>query len=135
MTRHAAIAVVLVNAIVLLAHDAAHRGLGILLSSWQEVFVYTVIVPSPILALLLIRRHARTGYALLLLSMLGSFLFGVYFHFVAISPDHVSHLPPGDSQQVFRATAVLMAVVQAGGALVGALGLAGLGSRRPVSPR
>jgi hypothetical protein len=79
-----AIAVVLLNAVVLLAHGSAHRSLGVLLSSWQQAFVYGVIVPGPILALVLLRRHAPRGYALLLASMPGSLLFGVTYHFVPL---------------------------------------------------
>ena len=133
MTRQLAIAVVLMNAIVLLAHDSAHGRLGILLSPWQQAFVYTVIVPGPLVALFLIlRRRARQGYALLLVSMLGSLLFGVYHHFVAVSPDHVSHLPPGDAQGLFRTTAALMALVQAAGSVLAAVALARLGRERPL---
>lgn len=127
-----AIVVVLLNAIVLLAHDSAHRSLGVLLSSWQQAFVYSVIVPGPIIALFLIRKRALSGYALLLVSMLGSLLFGVYYHFVAVSPDHVAHLPPGDSQHLFRATAALMASIQAGGTVVAAVALVQLKRRQSM---
>ena len=135
MTRTLAIAVVLVNAIILLAHDRAHQELGVLLSSWQQAFVYTVIVPGPFVALLLLRRHPLHGYALLLVTMVGSLLFGVYHHFVAVSPDHVAHLPPGDAQPLFRATAALMALVQAAGAGVAAMALRRLPVREPSPPR
>ena len=55
--------------------------------------------------------------------MLGSLLFGAYHHYVAISPDHVAHLPPGDAQGLFRVTAQLMVVVELLGAGVGIAGL------------
>ena len=130
MTRHLAIAIVLLNAVVLLAHGSAHRSLGVLLSPWQQTFVYGVVVPGPLVALALLRRHARQGYTLLLISMLGSLLFGVYPHYVAVSPDHVAHLPPGDSQPLFRITAALMAFLEAAGAIVAAVALGRLARER-----
>jgi hypothetical protein len=126
---------VLLNAIVLLAHDSAHRSLGVLLSPWQQAFVYTVIVAGPLIGLLLVLRgRTRQGYVLLLVAMLGSLLFGVYHHFVAVSPDHVSHLPSGDSQGLFRTTAALMALIQAAGSALAAVALARLGRDRPLEP-
>jgi hypothetical protein len=35
-------------------------------------------------------------------------LFGIYYHFIEVSPDHVSHLPAGDSQALFISTAILL---------------------------
>jgi hypothetical protein len=131
---HLATVVVVSNAIVLLAHDSAHRSLGVSLSPWQLAFVYSVIVPGPILALLLMRRNARYGDALLLVTMLGSLLFGVYHHYVAISPDHVAHLPPGGSQPLFRTTAALMACIQAAGVVVAGVSLGRRGGAKPLSP-
>ena len=125
-----AIALVLLNAIVLLVHGSAHRGLGVLLSPWQQAFVYGFIVPGPLIALALVRRHAGPGYALLLISMLGSLLFGVYHHFIAFSPDHVAQLPPGDSQPLFRVTAVLMAAIELAGVAVAAVALGRLARER-----
>jgi hypothetical protein len=66
--------------------------------------------------------------------MLGSLLFGVYHHYVAVSPDHVAHLPPGESQPLFRATAALMACIQAGGVVVAGVALGRRRRAKPVSP-
>ena len=118
-----AIAIVIAHAVVLVAHDVAHRDLVVLLNAWQQAFVYSVIVPGPFIALLLLRRYRREGYALLLVAMLGSLLFGLYHHYVAVSPDHVDHLPAGDSQGLFRVTALLMILVESAGVVVAALGL------------
>jgi hypothetical protein len=52
--------------------------------------------------------------------MFGSLLFGVYHHYILVSPDHVAHLPAGDSQGLFRLTAAAMAVVELAGAGFGA---------------
>jgi hypothetical protein len=64
-------------------------------------------------------RWQRFGALLLTVSMTGSFLFGVYHHFVAVSPDHVSHLPEGDARGLFIATAILLAAVEAAGIAFG----------------
>ena len=130
-----AIAIVVLNALVLAAHNRAHQELGVDLNAWQQAFVYTVIVPGPILGLLLIRSTARLGYAVLLISMLGSLVFGVYHHYAAVSPDHVSHLPPGDAQDLFRVTAALMVMVQAAGTIVAAVALAQPAPELPLPRR
>jgi hypothetical protein len=122
-------AVVLANALVLLLHDAAHRDLGIPLDAWQKAFVYTVIVPGPIVALLVLHRAPRGGYALLLVSMLGSLLFGLHHHYGVVSPDHVDHLPAGEARALFRLTAFSMAFVEAAGVVVAVLGLRRVRSR------
>jgi hypothetical protein len=36
-----------VNAVVLLAHDSAHRSLGILSSPWQKAFIYSEVTSRP----------------------------------------------------------------------------------------
>jgi hypothetical protein len=120
-----AILVVLAHAAVLLGHDLAHQELGVGLNTWQTAYAYSVIVPAPIIAMLMLRRHPREAYALLFVSMLGALLFGAYHHYLAISPDHVDHLPPGDAQGLFRGTALWMAILEAAGAIVAILGLRG----------
>jgi len=133
-TRHLAIGVVVINAIILLCHNDAHQRLGVMLNSWQQAFVYSIIVPGPIVAALLLWRHPFYGYSLLLVTMVGSLVFGVYHHFVSVSPDHVAHLPAGDAQALFRATAFLMAVAEASGASLAAIGLGRLRPGRSGAP-
>ncbi len=116
----AAAAVVAANMAVNVAHGQAHERLGVGLAPWQTGFVYGVIVVAPIVAAVLYWTPCkRTGAALLTLSMTGSLAFGVYFHFIAVSNDHVSHLPEGDARSLFVATAVLLVVVEAAGAAFG----------------
>jgi hypothetical protein len=55
--------------------------------------------------------------------MAGSLIFGVIYHYVIVSPDHVSHLPPGAAQGVFRLTALLLVLTELFGLVVGLLGL------------
>ncbi len=78
---------------------------------WQTRYVGLVIVVAPLIAgVLLLLKRLRAGGALLGVSMAGSLLFGVYFHFIFSSPDHVSHQPAAGWGLVFMATSVLLAV-------------------------
>jgi hypothetical protein len=66
-------------------------------------------------------RLERAGAALLLASMLGSFAFGLYYHFVADTIDHVAHvarLQPAFWSATFQVTAYLLAISEASGAAV-----------------
>src|SRR5262249_40503983 len=90
---------VLVHLVVSIVHGRAHDQLVVGLSNWQNTYVMTVIVVAPLIAMALIwTRYAHAGLVLLVISMAGSLIFGVAYHYIVISPDHVSHLPPGDAQ-------------------------------------
>lgn len=115
---------VILHAAINVAHGLAHGNLGVALSPAQKLFVSLVIMAAPILAAILCwTRWSRAGALLLALSMAAACAFGIYFHYVAISPDHVSHLPAGASQGLFRVTAALLAIVEAAGAVMGSRGL------------
>jgi len=111
---------VLAHLLVSIIHGRAHEHLAVGLSSWQNIYVLTVIVIAPLIAMLLIwTRLARAGLVLLVISMAGSLIFGFAYHYVVISPDHVSHLPPGDAQGLFRTTALLLVLTEMFGVVVG----------------
>ena len=115
---------VLAHLLVSFFHGSAHTELGVDLSTWQKSYVAIVIMVAPLVALTLIwTKHYRLGLLLLVASMAGSLIFGAYYHYVAISPDHVSHLPPGEAQGLFRLTALLLVVTEVFGLIVGVLGL------------
>ena len=115
---------VLAHLVVSIIHGRAHEGLAVGLSSWQNMYVFIVILIAPLIAMLLIwTRLARVGLVLLVISMAGSLIFGVVYHYVVISPDHVSHLPPGDAQGLFRTTALLLVLTELFGVVVGLWGL------------
>ncbi len=115
----AALAVVAAHAVVLLAHELAHRSLGVGLRPWQTAFAYVVIVAGPIAGVVLARRRPRSGYALLGLTMAAALLFTAFHHYLWVSPDNVRHLPAGDARPLFRWTSALLAVLEAAGAWVG----------------
>jgi len=112
---------VLAHLLVNVAHGHAHTRLGVGLSTWQNVYVFSVILIAPLVALVLsFTRLARAGAWLLLVSMLGSLVFGLLYHFVIISSDNVNHLPVGSARDLFRITAWLLLVTEAFGVIVGA---------------
>ena len=115
---------VVAHLIVTLVHGRAHTGLGVALANWQQVYVMVVILLAPLVALVFSwTRFARVGVWLLLVSMLGSLIFGAVYHYVVISNDHVAHLPPGDARGLFRTTALLLVITEAFGVVVGAIGV------------
>ena len=115
---------VLAHLVVSIVHGRAHDSLAVGLSSWQNLYVLTVIIIAPLIAMVLIwTRLARPGLVLLVISMAGSLIFGIAYHYVVISPDHVSHLPPGDAQGLFRTTALLLVLTELFGVAIGLWGL------------
>ena len=112
--------VVLLRQAIAVLHGRAHEQLGVGLDPWQNAYVMAVIVVAPLVALVLYwTRYAQAGALLLGISMLAGMLFGIYFHFIAISHDHISHLPEGDGQGFFIATAVLLVPIELLGTIFG----------------
>jgi hypothetical protein len=124
MIRRVGLAAVVVHALIVLAHGIAHAELGVELSVLQTGYVVVVIAVAPIVAsVLLWTRLSRPGWFLLTVSMAAALVFGIYWHYVAISPDHVSHLPEGSFAGAFRFTARLLVFSEAFGTVVGIWGL------------
>ena len=115
---------VLAHLVVNVLHGRAHENLAVGLSTWQNSYVITVILIAPLVAMLLLwTRYARPGLLVLVVSMAGSLIFGLIYHYVVVSPDHVAHLPPGDAQGLFQTTAVLLMLTELAGVVVGLLAL------------
>jgi len=118
--------IVAANAVVLLLHSLAHLQLEIFLSAAGNTYVAVVMVAAPLVAAALLwSPYQRAGSLLLLASMAGSFAFGVYCHFIAHSPDHVTQVSPAGWGLIFRTTAFAMAAVEALGCAIAVAGLAG----------
>jgi len=107
--------VVLAHVLITWLHGEAHKKLGVdTFDLPGNLFIYIVIVSAPIIAMILLWTKFHSGGVWLLLgAMLGSLIFGAYNHFVAITADHVLHLPAGDSPMLFRITAVLLVMIEA----------------------
>ena len=115
---------VLAHLAVMMLHGQAHDKLSVGLSSWQNIYVLVVVAIAPLVAMVLLwTRYNHMGLIVLVVSMAASLIFGVVYHYVVVSPDHVSHLPPGDAQGQFRMTAALLVLTELFGVVVGLLGL------------
>jgi len=112
--------IVLVHLAVAIVHGKAHSELLVGLTSAGMAFVVIVVLILPLMAMVLSWRAARRlGLILLSLSMFAALVFGVYHHFLIVSPDHVSKQPSGPWGITFVATAVGLAVTELAGAYVG----------------
>lgn len=123
MTRILITAAVIVHLVASLWHGSAHSHLGIDLSTQQTLFIYLVVIIAPVIAAVLAwTRYVSISLWVFFLAMLGSFLFGVYHHYVLVSPDNISHLPPGTSQSHSRfvISAALIALIELSASLYGA---------------
>lgn len=104
-------------------HGSAHTHLAIDLPPEKTLFVYIVILIAPIVAASLVwTRYTSAGLWLFFLSMLGSFLFGAYHHYVLVSPDNIGHLPAGspESHSQFITSAGAIALLELASALYAA---------------
>ena len=122
-------AVVLGHLAVAIAHGAAHQGAEVALSPAGNLFVYVVIIAGPLVGLLWSRvTGSSAGAWLIAATMAGALLFGLVNHFLIVSPDHVYHVPE-PWRLWFGATAVLLLITEAFGALVGFRCATGLARR------
>lgn len=117
------VGIVILHMLVITAHSIAHNNLYIAMNLWQNFYIFFVILAAPIVAAVFLWRRLRNGFALLAASMLGSFLFGVYYHFIAIGSDNVFTLHDAPWTTTFQISAVLLALIEFAGTGVGLLGL------------
>lgn len=114
--------------LTVVVHSVAHEILSVKATPAQLAFIVPVIIFAPVVAGFMLPKFSKAGAVLLSVSMLGSFLFGLYYHFVADTSDHVAHvahLQPAFWSGMFRLTAYLLLVSELLGAAVGVLWLAG----------
>lgn len=122
----AALAVVAFHFVVVVLHSIAHEMLPVKATPMQLAFIVPVIVVAPVIAGIMLRKFERFGMILLTASMLGSFVFGVYYHFIADTIDHVAHVAHREPilwSQMFQITAYLLAISEALGTAVGLISL------------
>lgn len=103
-------------------HGYSHQMVPVPLSGAQTAFVVIVIVGLPLVgAGLAFTSLRKQGALLVFLSLLASFLFGLVYHFILASPDHISSVPPGPWRGAFVNSAILVALSEAVGAVAGCM--------------
>ena len=122
--RRLGVLVVILHAIVTIPHSIAHTNLHIEMDTWQTIYIFVVILIAPIVAAVFIWIRPQSGFALLTTSMIASFAFGVYYHFIARGSDNAFTLPASSWTLTFQLTAWLLAITELGAAVIGFLGLA-----------
>jgi hypothetical protein len=88
----------------------------------QLAFIIPVIIVAPVVAGILVPKFEGAGTILLTVSMFGSLVFGVYYHFIADTIDHVAHvayLQPAFWSQMFQLTAFVLALSEMFGTGIG----------------
>ena len=89
------------------------------LTTFGYVYVGVVITLMPLVAVaFLLTRKKKVGALLLALSMMGSFVFGFWYHFLSQTNDNVSQVH-GPWHSTFLWTAIALAVIELAGAAVG----------------
>jgi len=112
-------AIVGVYLVVSSVHGVTHFAVPVGLTPFQWAFILIVASTAPVVALgLLWTGRELIGLPLLVVSMVGGFVFGVYFHFLVPNPDNVGHVH-GPWALEFEVTAVLIAVTSFAGAIFG----------------
>jgi hypothetical protein len=122
--KKVALAIVAIHFVVVVLHSIAHQLLSVNASPAQLAFIFPVIIVAPVVAGFMLPKFEKFGTVLLTASMLGSLVFGVYYHFIAETIDHVAHvarLEPHLWSQMFLATSYLLAIFELLGAIVGLL--------------
>jgi len=118
------LAVIGFHFVIVVLHSIAHEILPVKATPAQLAFIVPVIVVGPVVAGFLLLKFRTAGTVLVIVSMLGSFVFGVYYHFIADTIDHVAHvafLQPVFWSQMFQGTAYLLAISELFGAGLGSI--------------
>lgn len=127
--------VVVIHLLVVILHGLAHAQIPVPLSSFHQLFVVSMIVFAPIVAMILLWTPLQQlGSWLLLGSMAGAFLFGLYYHFILVSPDHVSQISFAGWGILFHITAVLLFLIEGIGWGIGIWAINTLQSKKCCEP-
>jgi hypothetical protein len=90
--------------------------LDIGVGTWQKAFIAIIIFVAPVIAAMMLwTRVRKLGVLLLGLSFAGSLVFGVSYHFLFAGPDNALGPYHSGWGSAFRATAVLLALIEAAG--------------------
>ncbi len=113
--RNITVAIILVHLIASLIHGYAHTQAHVTLSPVGQIYVLVVIVLAPLLGFaLLYSRQLKTGALVAGLSLAGSFVFGLAYHFLLSGNDNVMEVH-GEWHMMFMWTATFLAVLELAG--------------------
>ena len=113
-------AIVVAHMLLSIAHGLAHLELHVGLVRPDVIFVILVVLLLPLVAMGLVwTAEKRLGLILLSLSMSASLLFGVYHHFMVLSPDHARSQPPNPWGLAYVLTAYGLSITEAIGTYLG----------------
>jgi glucose dehydrogenase len=117
--RFLSLGLILAHLAVSMIHGRAHQGAMVALTMFGTIYVIVVITVAPLVACaLLLFRRAQAGALLLALSMLGSLVFGVWYHFLSATNDNVAAVH-GPWHSTFLWTAVALASIEFVGVIFG----------------
>jgi len=115
----AALVLILIHLVVSILHGWAHQGAMVTLTTFGNVYVGVVITLMPVIAaVFLFTPKKKIGALLLAISMLGSFIFGFWYHFLSQTNDNVTQVH-GPWHSTFLWTAIALAVIELAAAIVG----------------
>ena len=119
-----AILIVSLHFLLVVIHGLAHQIIPIPTSILQYLFIIPIIVIAPVVAMVLLQRKLfDAGMVLLFGSMLGALVFGIYNHFLVISPDHIDQIPATNWGKAFQITAFLLMISEILGVSISLWGL------------
>jgi len=124
--KKTALTVVAIHFVVVVLHSMAHNVLPVEATPAQLAFILPVIIVAPLVAGVILIKFEKAGMILLAATMLGSLIFGIYYHFIADTIDHVAHVAHREPlfwSQMFVVTSYLLAITEAAGAAVGLISL------------
>jgi len=122
--KSAALWIIAFHFLMVVLHSIAHEVLSVKATAAQLAFIIPVIIFAPVISGFLLPKREKAGAWLMAVSMTGSFFFGLYYHFIARTIDHVGHvagLQPVFWSVIFIVTAILLAVSELFGAIAGFL--------------
>lgn len=118
-SREFALALVLIHLAVSIVHGAAHSRAGVLLNLFGNLYVLAIIMIGPIIAVILLyTNRSASGAWMFMLTMAGSLVFGLLYHFVFRGSDNVVSVN-GPWHSLFTWSAVGIAVLEFLGTIFG----------------
>ena len=126
-----AILIVLAHTIINWLHGIAHQQVGVGISDLQSAYVFSVTLVMPIAAAIMLflnkpKKIQRGGAWLLIVSMLGSLLFGLTYHTLLPGSDNIITVMHGlsfDNAAFFTSTAILLLIIEGIGSWLGAIAI------------